>query len=174
MKEILFEVTNKRIYQYFFLSIIKVLSIFVIVLYLYIYLNSYSLRQILIPVLVGFLYVFIFVLFPLIILFINHRNNSNGTLFFDLSKGEYIFSSNEEITRFTTDEIEKVIYKQSQPINSHREINWLFWDKYYYIVIILKNSKIVKLSCLMDINKSDFLPKDKVRIERKIFPFIPK
>jgi hypothetical protein len=167
------QITQNNKFNFFYSIIIKVILIYIAVIIFYMFYKSPNTSQMLLPSVILFIYMSSFILFPLLILYINHfNNNKNDILIYDSENKNFKFCGNSKY-EFNSDDIDQVIYKMSYAAYEKR-INWLFWDKYFYVVIVLKNSSKIILSCLLVPSDMDLFPIEKIVREKKLFPIIPK
>lgn len=109
-------------------------------------------------------------LIPLLLLYFNHRNKSKSTvLIIDNQKKQFTYSSSNKILKFVIKDIKKIELFLT-PTAYDKRIDWLFFGKYHYSKIFIKNGDIIKISCLVCDDINDIFPSELIIRKKKFIP----
>lgn len=162
-----FKVESNKKRKYFYYIIFKILFLSFLIIIGFTLYKGITDFYIIFKLSAGLL-IFDFVLFiiPLSILYFNHIYFSkNITFSIDKVYKKYIYKNVDKIFEFDEDDLLEVT-KVVTPSMYDNRTDWVFWGKYFYTLINLKNGKTIKLSCLLIEEIEDEFPNLK---KKKIF-----
>ncbi len=111
-------------------------------------------------------------LFPLFLLYFNHRFYSKSIVFtFEEANDNLSYHSSKKDIIFTMDDIEKVELYLTP--NAYKKfIDWQYFGKYHYSKIYIKTGEIIYISCLVCDEIEDIIPEKFIKKKKKYIPII--
>lgn len=111
-------------------------------------------------------------LFPLFLLYFNHRFHSKSIVFtYDDEENNLRYSSPKKEITFAIDDIEKVELYLT-PNAYEKFIDWQYFGKYNYSKIYIKNNGVISISCLVCDEIEDIIPENLIKKKKKYIPII--
>ena len=109
---------------------------------------------------------------PLLLLYFNHMKHAKLVILkFDSSSNLFFFNDFYGSSVFKIEDIEKVILYLS-PSSYEKWVDWLFFGKYHFSVINLKNGKSITISCLVCDEIEKLIPENLIERKKKVIPLI--
>jgi len=116
----------------------------------------------------GFFWLTPISILPLLILFFNYsKENKTSSLIID--NGNFEFSKNKQITKFTLSDIEEIELNIS-PNLFYNGLTFFLWDEYYYTLVKLKNGDNLIITCLLCNELETHIPNELIKRKRRLLP----
>lgn len=111
-------------------------------------------------------------IFPLLLLYFNHRFYSKSIVFtYDEAESNLTYHSSKKEFTFTIDDIEKVELYLTP--NAYKKfIDWQYFGKYHYSKIYIKNNEEINISCLVCDEIESIIPENLIKKKKKYIPII--
>jgi hypothetical protein len=111
-------------------------------------------------------------IFPLLLLYFNHRFYSKTIVFtYDEDENNLTYHSSKKEFSFTIDDIEKVELYLT-PNAYEKFIDWQYFGKYHYSKIYTKTNEVINISCLVCDEIEDIIPEKLIKKKKKYIPII--
>lgn len=157
--------------KYFYEIVFKTFFLHIIALTVLLYIKGVSEPEVIFFVaLAVFIAWALFFFTPLLLLYLNHKNNSRGVKF-RIDADRMFYEIGEESISFKTEEILKIDLVLSPPSFDER-VDFLFFGKYHFTTIYLKNGEVLNISCLVFDKTKEVFSKDLIEGKKRAFPFI--
>lgn len=159
--------------KYLYKVLFQITLFVVVALGGYILYNRISDTRLLINVILGVLGMWgLLYLFPLLILYFNHKRHSKGVVFkFDQGNSSVFFESKNHRLSIPVKDITKVELFLS-PASYTNFIDWQYFGIYHYASLLTKENGVIKISCLVCDKIEDIFPKDVIHRKKRYMPII--
>ncbi|SHJ59643.1 hypothetical protein SAMN04488007_0826 [Maribacter aquivivus] len=121
-----------------------------------------------------FIITFLLYLGPLLIVFFNHWYYSRNTgISMEVIDDEIIFTFKfaKRSVMLEYKNVSRIELMLSYPRYDGR-VSWMFWDNYYYFIIVMKDGKSYPVSCLICGDLLKYISREKITNTRIMFPII--
>ena len=121
-----------------------------------------------------FIFSLLLYLVPLLIVFFNHWYYSRNTrISMEVIDDETIFTLKfaKRNVMLEYKNLSRIELMLSYPRYDKR-VSWMFWDNYYYFIIVMKDGKSYPISCLICGDLLKYISREKITNTRIMFPII--
>lgn len=159
--------------KYLYKTLFQISSFYVVILVgCIIYYGEKNVTNIIRLVVGSFIVWGILYLFPLLLLYFNHRYYSKSVVFtYDEAENNLTYHSSKKDITFTIDDIEKVELYLT-PSAYKKFIDWQYFGKYHYSKIYIKNNEEINISCLVCDEIESVIPESLIKKKKKYIPII--
>lgn len=167
-----YKVSKKSKWKFFYKIILHITVTFILVFVVSILMMNVKVEIFPKLVLLVFGWYLIFDIIPLTILFINHmRHSIKVLLVYDKSNRSFSYiNSSNEVTFFENEIINLKLYLTPPAFDKRFDI--LFFGRYHYAEIILKDDESIIVSCLVCDDISKIVSSKLIQRKKKFFPII--